>query len=121
MKKLALASTALLAALAFAPTGADACSYGRGVHGVGFRHSGYGHRGGLHNVGFRHRRYGHRYGYRRGSHTVVAPVPGTTGRGRDLAISRGPTGASTIQTDSAAAGNAGQPSRRMPQGSGGGH
>lgn len=52
--------------------------------------------------------------------TVVAPVPGTTGKDRDLTISRGPTGASTIQTDSAAAGNAGHPSRRVPQGSGGG-
>nr|WP_238180043.1 hypothetical protein [Methylobacterium oxalidis] len=55
----------------------------------------------------------------RPSGPVVAPTTGTTGNDRNLAIAPGPTGASTIQTDSAAAGNAAQPARRVPQGSGG--
>ena len=52
--------------------------------------------------------------------TVAAPTPGTTGNDRNIVIAPGATGASTIQSDSAAAGNAGHPSRRVPQGSGGG-
>jgi hypothetical protein len=51
---------------------------------------------------------------------TVQTTPGTTGNDPNVAISHGPTGASTVQTDSAAAGNAGHPSRRVPQGSGGG-
>lgn len=51
---------------------------------------------------------------------VVTRLPDTTGGDRDVVISRGPTGASTIQTDSAAAGNAEQLTRRIPQGGGGG-
>lgn len=52
--------------------------------------------------------------------TAAKPLSGATGNDRNVVIAPGPTGASTIQTDSAAAGNAGQPSRRVPQGSGGG-
>lgn len=55
----------------------------------------------------------------RPSGPLVAPTTGTTGNDRNLAIAPGPTGASTIQTDSAAAGNAAHPARRVPQGSGG--
>ncbi len=51
---------------------------------------------------------------------VVTRLPDTTGNDRDVVISRGPTGADTVQTDSAAAGNADQPSRAVPQGGGGG-
>jgi hypothetical protein len=50
--------------------------------------------------------------------TVLAPSPNTTGNSPNVTIAPGPTGASTIQTDSAAGGNAGQPSRAVPQGSG---
>lgn len=67
MRNLALTSTALLTALVFTSTAADACSYGRGIHNVGFRHSGYGHRYGygvgLGGAGFRRNSYGHEYGY----------------------------------------------------------
>lgn len=67
MKNLALTSTVLVAAMAFTPMGADACSYSRGVHNGGFQHSGYGHRYGygvgLAGAGFRHNGYGHDYGY----------------------------------------------------------
>lgn len=51
---------------------------------------------------------------------VVTRLPDTTGNDRDVVISRGPTGADTVQTDSAAAGNAEQLTRRIPQGGGGG-
>lgn len=64
-----------------------------------------------------------------GAATGVAPgaPPGTviqrdrdnTGSTSNVTIAPGPTGASTIQSDSAAAGNAGHPSRAVPQGSGG--
>lgn len=43
-----------------------------------------------------------------------------TGSGVDVTIPRGATGADTYQSNSAAAGNANQPSRAVPQGSGGG-
>lgn len=56
----------------------------------------------------------------RGTEPVVTRMPDTTGNDRNLVIAPGPTGASTIQTDSAVAGNAGQPSRAVPQGGGGG-
>jgi hypothetical protein len=50
---------------------------------------------------------------------VVSQQPNSTGN--DPAVTVSPTGrpADTISTDSAAAGNAGQPSRVAPQGSGG--
>ncbi|MEH3148063.1 MAG: hypothetical protein PGN34_22615 [Methylobacterium frigidaeris] len=51
---------------------------------------------------------------------VVAPTPGTTGNDTNVNISRGATGASSLQTDPAAGGNAKQPERAVPQGSGGG-
>jgi hypothetical protein len=50
---------------------------------------------------------------------VVAPSPGNTGTDPNVTIAPGPTGASTIQTDSATGGNASQPSRAVPQGGGG--
>ncbi|WP_407520881.1 hypothetical protein [Methylobacterium oryzisoli] len=50
---------------------------------------------------------------------TVAPAPNTTGNSPNVTVAPGPTGASTIQTDSAAGSNAGQPSRAVPQGSGG--
>lgn len=43
-----------------------------------------------------------------------------TGGDRNVTIPRGATGADTVQTDSAAGGNANQPSRAVPQGSAGG-
>ena len=52
--------------------------------------------------------------------TVITNPGGSTGSDRDLTISRGATGADTIQTDSAAGSNAGQPSRAVPQGGSGG-
>ncbi len=52
--------------------------------------------------------------------TTVAPTPGTTGNAPNVTVAPGATGASTGQTDSAAGGNAEQPSRRVPQGGGGG-
>lgn len=42
-----------------------------------------------------------------------------TGGDVDVTIPRGPTGANTYQSNSAAAGNANQPSRAVPQGSAG--
>ena len=42
-----------------------------------------------------------------------------TGGGSDVTIPRGATGAETYQSNSAAAGNASQPERAVPQGSGG--
>ena len=57
---------------------------------------------------------------------AVAPSDTTIVRDRDntgsvgnTTVAPGATGAGTIDTDSAAGGNAGQPERRIPQGSGG--
>lgn len=44
----------------------------------------------------------------------------TTGNDRDVVTSFGATGADTVTTDSAAGGNANQPSRAIPNGSAGG-
>lgn len=52
--------------------------------------------------------------------TVIQNQPNTTGNDRDVVISRGATGADTVTTDSAAGGNANQPSRAIPNGSAGG-
>ncbi|WP_264046164.1 hypothetical protein [Methylobacterium flocculans] len=52
--------------------------------------------------------------------TVIQNQPNTTGNDRDVVISRGVTGADTVTTDSAAGGNANQPSRAIPNGSAGG-
>ena len=52
--------------------------------------------------------------------TAVGSTPNSTGGGANVTVAPGATGASTIQTDSAAGGNASQPERRVPQGSGGG-
>lgn len=52
-----------------------------------------------------------------------APVVGgqnNTGADTNVSVPRGSTGADTVQTDSAVGGNANQPSRAVPQGSGGG-
>ncbi|MBB2963075.1 hypothetical protein [Methylobacterium sp. R2-1] len=52
-----------------------------------------------------------------------APVTGgqnNTGSDSNVTIPRGSTGADTVQSNSAAGGNANQPSRAVPQGSGGG-
>lgn len=51
--------------------------------------------------------------------TVVAPSPGNTGTDPNVTIAPGPTGASTIQTNSATGGNASQPERAVPQGGSG--
>jgi len=51
---------------------------------------------------------------------IVTREPNTTGNDRDIVISRGATGADTVTTDSAAGGNANQPSRAIPNGSAGG-
>ena len=51
---------------------------------------------------------------------IITAPSNNTGNDLDLIISRGATGADTIETDSAAGGNAGQPARAVPQGSGGG-
>ncbi|AYO86549.1 MAG: hypothetical protein CMH16_07590 [Methylobacterium sp.] len=48
---------------------------------------------------------------------VIQRQPNTTGNDRDIVIAPGPTGASTITTDSAAGGNAGHPERAVPNGS----
>ena len=61
MKRFALASTALLAAFAVVPGGADARGFGHG----GFGHQGgFGHRG-FGYGGFGHHRYFHHRGFRR--------------------------------------------------------
>lgn len=52
--------------------------------------------------------------------TVIQSQPNTTGNDRDVVISRGATGADTVTTDSAAGGNANQPSRAVTNGSAGG-
>ncbi|MEN3226242.1 hypothetical protein PUR21_00875 [Methylorubrum rhodesianum] len=44
----------------------------------------------------------------------------TGGRDRGVTISRGATGADTVTNNAAAGGNANQPERAVPQGSGGG-
>ena len=49
---------------------------------------------------------------------TVAPMPNNTGGTAGGVIAPGPNGASTITGNSAAGGNAGQPSRAVPQGSG---
>ena len=51
---------------------------------------------------------------------VIIGGQNNTGGGVDVTIPRGATGADTYQSNSAAAGNANQPSRAVPQGSGGG-
>ncbi|MEA1834837.1 hypothetical protein U8607_22340 [Methylobacterium durans] len=53
------------------------------------------------------------------SGTVVTQQPNTTGNSRDVIVAPGATGAETATTNSAAGGNAGQPSRAVPQGSAG--
>ncbi|WP_311276226.1 hypothetical protein [Methylobacterium sp. WCS2018Hpa-22] len=55
-----------------------------------------------------------------GSGTVIENQPNTTGNDRDVTVSRGATGAETATSDSAAGGNANQPSRAVPNGSAGG-
>lgn len=58
---------------------------------------------------------------RPGSGAVVTDDGSVTGgRDRGVTISRGATGADTITGNSAAGGNANQPERAVPQGSGGG-
>ena len=54
------------------------------------------------------------------SGTVVENQPNTTGNDRDVVISRGATGADTATSDSAAGGNANQPSRSVQNSSAGG-
>ena len=55
-----------------------------------------------------------------GRDAVIETDSNNTGGDRDRVISRGATGATTVDSNSAAAGNAEQPSRAVPQGSGGG-
>ena len=50
---------------------------------------------------------------------AVGSGQNNTGGDANVTIAPGATGASTIQTDSAVGGNASQPERRVPQGSGG--
>ena len=58
---------------------------------------------------------------RPGSGAIVTDDGSVTGgRDRGVTISRGATGADTITNNSAAGGNANQPERAVPQGSGGG-
>ncbi|GJD74654.1 hypothetical protein [Methylobacterium goesingense] len=52
--------------------------------------------------------------------TIVVREPNSTGNDRDVVISRGATGADTIETDSAAGGNAGRPEQAIPNSSAGG-
>ncbi|MHC2021365.1 hypothetical protein [Methylobacterium sp. CM6247] len=54
------------------------------------------------------------------SGVVIENQPNTTGNDRDVIVSRGATGAETATSDSAAGGNANQPSRSVPNGSAGG-
>jgi len=49
--------------------------------------------------------------------TIIERQSNTTGSDRDIIIAPGATGAETITTDSAAGGNAAQPSRAVPNGS----
>jgi hypothetical protein len=55
-----------------------------------------------------------------GSAQVVVPQSGSTGSPNAATISPNGNPADTISTNSAAGGNAGQPSRAIPQGGGGG-
>lgn len=52
--------------------------------------------------------------------TVIQSEPNSTGNDRDIVISRGATGADTIESDSAAGGNAGRPEQAIPNSSAGG-
>lgn len=52
--------------------------------------------------------------------TVIQNETNSTGNDRNVVISRGATGADTIETDSAAGGNAGRPEQAIPNSSGGG-
>lgn len=52
--------------------------------------------------------------------TVIQNESNATGGDEGLVISRGPTGADTIGTDSAAGGNASRPEQALPNSSGGG-
>lgn len=52
--------------------------------------------------------------------TVIQNEDNATGGDRGIVISRGATGADTINTDSAAGGNASRPEQALPNGSGGG-
>lgn len=54
------------------------------------------------------------------STVVVAPDTQNSGPGANTTIARSGTGAATITTDSAVGGNAGQPSRAVPQEGAGG-
>ena len=49
--------------------------------------------------------------------TVIQQQPNTTGNDPSLSISRGPNGADTITTNSAAGGNASRPEQAIPNGS----
>lgn len=51
---------------------------------------------------------------------TVEVQPNTTGNDGDVVVAPGATGAETINTDSAAGGNAGHPERAVPNGSAGG-
>jgi hypothetical protein len=51
---------------------------------------------------------------------VIQQQPNTTGNDPSLSISRGPNGADTITTNSAAGGNASRPEQAIPNGSAGG-
>lgn len=51
---------------------------------------------------------------------TVVREPNSTGNDRDVVISHGATGADTIETDSAAGGNAGRPEQAIPNSSAGG-
>lgn len=52
--------------------------------------------------------------------TIIQQQNNITGGGVDYVIAPGPTGADTISSNSAAAGNANQPERAIPQGGAGG-
>lgn len=52
--------------------------------------------------------------------TIIQNEDNATGGDRGVVISRGATGADTINTDSAAGGNAGRPEQALPNSSGGG-
>ena len=52
--------------------------------------------------------------------SVTQIQPNTTGNEADMVTSFGATGADTVNSDSAAGGNANQPSRAFPNGSAGG-
>lgn len=48
---------------------------------------------------------------------IIQNQPNTTGNSQDIVISRGPTGADTVTTNSAAGGNASRPEQAFPNGS----